>query len=250
MDSIASAWQTQPYRGMFSYTRTHQAELLLRVAHSALLDCVFDRLEHLTAGRRFEKAVDVACATGDWSRRCLQLADRVHGIDINPEFVRVAQERSEGNPRLSFAVEDMRDFDGFQGADLVFFAACLSCVDEAELRELLQRCVTQMKPGGIIYVRVTVVHPQREPHRGPIGHYRRKSFYDELFASFGLRTLSSEESNTLVAAELGRVALRIPRGGWGEQVMRTVARAGVEASSLRGKRHRFHNWILQLPRWT
>ena len=53
--------------------------------------------------------LDVACGTGEHARRLAAAHGfEVDGIDLNPDFVRIA---SEKNPRGRFTVADMVDFD-------------------------------------------------------------------------------------------------------------------------------------------
>ena len=59
--------------------------------------------------------LDVACGTGEHDR--FLMADyRVDGIDLNPEFIRIAKSK---NPSGNYSVEDMISFDLRKGYDVL-----------------------------------------------------------------------------------------------------------------------------------
>lgn len=102
--------------------------------------------------------LDVACGTGEHARHLTgEHGYRVDGIDVEPEFVRIAQQK---NPSGHFSRADMTDFELHTEYDAVL---CLfSSIGYARTLENVQRSLTRMREhlatGGVV-----IVEPWFEP---------------------------------------------------------------------------------------
>jgi SAM-dependent methyltransferase len=95
--------------------------------------------------------LDVACGTGEHARQLAALGFAVDGIDLDPEFVRLARAK---HPAGRFECADMRDFDLGRTYDAVLcmfssigYAKTLDGVAAA-----LARFRAHLAPGGLVIV--------------------------------------------------------------------------------------------------
>jgi SAM-dependent methyltransferase len=58
-----------------------------------------------------ERILDLACGTGVLALELARMGHQVHGIDISPEMIERAKDRSVDMPGVSFQVGDMRNFE-------------------------------------------------------------------------------------------------------------------------------------------
>ena len=118
--------------------------------YEAETDQLFDLLSHARPGLR--TVLDVACGTAEHARL---LAERhglsVDGIDLDPTFVRIAQQK---HPAGGFVVADMCDFDLGRRYDAVM---CLfSSIGYLRTIDRVTRAIARFRdhlaPGGTIVV--------------------------------------------------------------------------------------------------
>jgi SAM-dependent methyltransferase len=95
--------------------------------------------------------LDVACGTGEHGRWLAAAGFSVDGLDLNPEFVRIAREK---HPKGSFFEADMRDFRLprlYDGVVCLFssigYARTLEGVEST-----LRCCRAHLAPGGVLLV--------------------------------------------------------------------------------------------------
>jgi SAM-dependent methyltransferase len=62
-------------------------------------------LAHVPA--RCAQALDIGCGTGTFARLLAERADHVLGLDLSPQMIRLAQERSQQYPNVDFQVVDV-----------------------------------------------------------------------------------------------------------------------------------------------
>lgn len=112
--------------------------------------------------------LDVACGTGEHARHLVRDFD-VDGIDLQPEFIQVAQRKVASG---TFAVGDMRSFDLQKRYDVVqcLFSSIGYLTHPDEVISALRCFRNHLKPGGIILVEPwftpETYHPGR-PHMAP-----------------------------------------------------------------------------------
>lgn len=95
--------------------------------------------------------LDVGCGTGSHARSLIDLGFRVDGVDLEPEFVEIAQAKC---PEGSFVVGDMTALDLPDRYDVVtcLFSAIGYTRSEDALRAAVRSMVAHLNPGGVILV--------------------------------------------------------------------------------------------------
>lgn len=93
--------------------------------------------------------LDVACGSGRHAKILAQSGLRVDGLDFEPAFVRMAQER---NPAGCFVVGDMMSFEVSEPYDAVLclFGSIGYAADETELRAALGSFANALHSGGLL----------------------------------------------------------------------------------------------------
>jgi SAM-dependent methyltransferase len=57
------------------------------------------------------QSLEIGCGTGQFARLLAQRSDRVLALDLSPEMIRIANERSAGYPNIDFQVADVLTWD-------------------------------------------------------------------------------------------------------------------------------------------
>jgi SAM-dependent methyltransferase len=70
-------------------------------------------------GLKSARVLDLACGTGTLAIELAKLGHTVQGIDISPEMIEIARAKSAGFPRVSFDLQNMRDFQVKGKFDLI-----------------------------------------------------------------------------------------------------------------------------------
>jgi SAM-dependent methyltransferase len=105
-------------------------------------------LGHLPA--QCEAALEIGCGAGAFSRL---LAERFHyvlGLDLAPEMVRIAQERSKSYPNVEYQTADVLEW-GFpeEKFDCV---VSIATFHHLPLEVMLQKAKSALKPGGVLLI--------------------------------------------------------------------------------------------------
>lgn len=96
------------------------------------------------------RALDLGSGTGAFSRRLAARADHVLGIDLAPEMLRVARERSAGIPNLDFEERDFSEWDApRERFDAI---ASIATLHHLPLAPTLARMRDALRPGGLLLV--------------------------------------------------------------------------------------------------
>ncbi|NUQ99642.1 MAG: class I SAM-dependent methyltransferase [Streptomyces sp.] len=131
--------------------------------------------------RRFGRALDVGCGTGDLVRLLAGRAEEVRGVDSDPEIVGRARELTYGDRHadVTFSVADAPDGLPSGAYDVI---TCVAVLHHLPLAETLTRFRQQLAPGGTLVV---------------IGHARDETFVDHLlgFASIPLNAATGWVKN-------------------------------------------------------
>lgn len=103
------------------------------------------------------RVLDVACGTGMHAKSLAEAGLQVDGLDLEPEFVRIAQDR---NPEGRFRVGDMTSFEVDEPYDVVLclFGSIGHVVEEDRLRAAVRCMAAAVRPGGLL-----VLEPWFEP---------------------------------------------------------------------------------------
>ena len=102
-------------------------------------------------GRPEASVLDLACGTGILATALAQRGHRVRGIDLSPEMIRIARERAQALPTISFEVSDMRRIGSDEAYDLVTctYDSVNYLTDPADLRALFASVAGCLSRGGV-----------------------------------------------------------------------------------------------------
>ena len=97
-----------------------------------------------------ESSLDIGCGTGTFSRRLAQRSDRVLGIDLSPQMIQLACERSRQYPHIQFELADVIAKDlGQERFDCI---ASIATLHHLPFDEILSKAKRALKPNGTLLV--------------------------------------------------------------------------------------------------
>ncbi len=95
-------------------------------------------------------ALDLGCGTGEFARRLAAGSDHVLALDLSPEMVRVAVERSRASPNIEFCVADANAYEfPVEHFDCV---ASIATLHHLPFSPFLEKCKRALAPGGTLLV--------------------------------------------------------------------------------------------------
>ena len=98
--------------------------------------------------RPCREALEIGCGAGAFSHALAARADRVLGLDLSPEMIRVARAREPRRANLSFELADVTDWPfPRERFDCIASIATLHHLDP---RALLPRLRDALRPGGLL----------------------------------------------------------------------------------------------------
>ncbi len=118
-----------------------------------------DRWDHNSHYHRFllqhippdcTEALDIGCGTGGFARQLAARSEHVLAIDLSPEMVRVARERSRHIPNVEFRVADALAFE-FLDAQYDCIAS-IATLHHLPLEEMLCKMKRALRPNGVLLV--------------------------------------------------------------------------------------------------
>lgn len=136
---------------------------------SSVISKEFDRIALLTAGgdgwtqnnhyhdfllrqvpANCRRALEIGCGAGAFSRRLAGRAEQVTALDLSPEMIRIARERSREFKNIEFHVADAveRDFPD-EEFDCV---ATIATLHHLPMKQMLYKFRRALKPGGVLLV--------------------------------------------------------------------------------------------------
>ncbi|HEX8186876.1 MAG TPA: class I SAM-dependent methyltransferase [Pyrinomonadaceae bacterium] len=96
------------------------------------------------------EALDVGCGTGAFSRVLAKTSGRVLALDLSPNMIRLAAERSARFPNIDFEVADVLTLElPAEGFDCV---ATVATLHHLPIREVLPKLKRALRPGGVLLV--------------------------------------------------------------------------------------------------
>ena len=99
---------------------------------------------------RCENALEIGCGTGAFARQLAERCERVIGLDLSAEMIRVARSRSSQFENLEFQVADaMASTFPQSHFDFICSIATLHHLDQ---RELLPKLRDALRPRGVLVV--------------------------------------------------------------------------------------------------
>lgn len=113
-------------------------------------------LRHLPSNCR--DALEIGCGAGALARRLAQRSQNVLALDLSPEMIRIARERSIQFPNVEFELADVRDrVLPVESFDCI---ATIATLHHLPFREILLKMKAALKPGGVLLV-LDLFEPQR-----------------------------------------------------------------------------------------
>jgi SAM-dependent methyltransferase len=99
---------------------------------------------------RCTEALDIGCGTGAFTRLLAERADHVLGLDLSPQMIRLARERSRQHPNIDFQVADVTAWT-FPRAHFDCIASVATC-HHLPLEETLIEARDALKVGGTLLI--------------------------------------------------------------------------------------------------
>jgi ubiquinone/menaquinone biosynthesis C-methylase UbiE len=97
-----------------------------------------------------QKVLEIGCGTGTFSRHLSGRSRQVLAIDLSPEMIRVARERSLDHPNLEFQIADAETTDfSVERFDCIVSIATLH---HLPMKEMLAKMKAALKANGVLIV--------------------------------------------------------------------------------------------------
>jgi SAM-dependent methyltransferase len=97
-----------------------------------------------------ENVLDLGCGTGEFARLLAKRADHVMAIDLSPNSIAIAKQRSQQYPNIDFQVADILQWEfPVKKFDAI---ASIATLHHLSLADLLPRLRTSLKPGGKLII--------------------------------------------------------------------------------------------------
>jgi len=97
-----------------------------------------------------DRVLEIGCGTGTFARVLAARAQHVLAIDLSPEMIRLARERSTGISNLEFHLGDILDMA--LAAESFDCIASIATLHHLPYREMLLKMKPALKPGGVLLV--------------------------------------------------------------------------------------------------
>jgi SAM-dependent methyltransferase len=95
------------------------------------------------------ESLDIGCGTGTFARLLARRSQHVLGLDLSPEMVRIAQERSKDFPNIKYRVADVLEQFPAQRFDCI---ASIATLHHLPLDTVLGKMKAALNPGGVLLV--------------------------------------------------------------------------------------------------
>ena len=97
-----------------------------------------------------ERALEIGCGKGEFSRRLAATSQNVLAIDLSPEMIRIARANSGDVSNLEFQIADVMSYDlPPEHFDCI---ASIATLHHLPLREVLLKMKAALKPGGVLLI--------------------------------------------------------------------------------------------------
>lgn len=169
-------WERDP-DGLAGYLGPGQPTWL-NERYAALQRDVFERLLARVPGTSDgDRALDVGCGAGRWTRRLAARGYRAVGVDLQEGIIDANRRRF---PEIEWRALPLQDLPTDERYALVTSVGVLEMIPYEEQREVVERLVAALTPEGRVIVLAALTHPSANsyPHRA--------GEWAELFARAGL----------------------------------------------------------------
>ncbi len=182
-------------------------------------------LAFVPAGR-YERALEIGCSEGAFTRRLAALADDVLGLDIVPIALARAQVECADLPNVRFRLFDL-DTDALdERFDLIFCAEVLYYLRWTRLRPAARKIAGWLRPGGYLIAVHVKSDIAAEWQFGPKG----AEWTHRLFERPGMLRVHDQDEGAYILSLFQKVA-DVPGSRWQERV--EDLRGLVHPSSVR-----------------
>jgi SAM-dependent methyltransferase len=94
--------------------------------------------------------LEIGCGTGGFARRLAERSEHVLALDLSPEMIRIARERSVQFPNIEFQLVDVRDTPfNIASFDCI---ATVAALHHLPFAEMLLKMKAALKPGGVLLI--------------------------------------------------------------------------------------------------
>jgi ubiquinone/menaquinone biosynthesis C-methylase UbiE len=97
-----------------------------------------------------EAALEIGCGTGAFSRRLAQRADRVLALDLSPQMIRIAKERSADYSNIEYETGDAAIWEFPES-----YFDCITTIatlHHLSLEDMIPKMAHALKPGGMLLI--------------------------------------------------------------------------------------------------
>jgi ubiquinone/menaquinone biosynthesis C-methylase UbiE len=105
-------------------------------------------LKHISSP--LDEVLEIGGGAGEFSRRLAQKAKHVLALDLSPEMIRIAKERSKAQHNIDYQVADVLQWD-FPSARFDCIAS-IATLHHLPLEDMLLKMKQALKPGGTLLV--------------------------------------------------------------------------------------------------
>jgi ubiquinone/menaquinone biosynthesis C-methylase UbiE len=105
-------------------------------------------LKHIPT--RCENTLEIGCGTGKFARLLAERSEHVLALDLSPNMIRIARERSKGCPNIEFQVADVMTWEF--PTDHFDCIVCIATMHHLPLGEMLAKMKQALKAGGTLVI--------------------------------------------------------------------------------------------------
>ena len=96
------------------------------------------------------EALEIGCGTGTFARLLAKRSQHVLALDLSPEMIRLARERSAQFPNIDFQLADV--LDSPLPAEQFDCIASIATLHHLPLAQILSKMKAALKPGGVLLI--------------------------------------------------------------------------------------------------
>ncbi|HET6670521.1 MAG TPA: class I SAM-dependent methyltransferase [Pyrinomonadaceae bacterium] len=95
-------------------------------------------------------SLDIGCGTGSFARRLAERSEKVLALDLSPEMIRIARERSVQFSNVDFQLANVLDMPlDVESFDCI---ATIATIHHLPFAEMLLKMKAALKPGGVLLI--------------------------------------------------------------------------------------------------
>lgn len=241
-------WRDRAFEDVSSYTNSGAPLWLQRASQWLLRSAGVGLIRQATRPNHpIQRAVDVGCGVGEWTRAYAEFCRRVVGLDVNASFIDEARrrtERSDVDGSFEFRVSDGVDPQLLEHAGLIAFGSVFQYMKDERVKRTLQQSGDAQAPGDVVYLRTTVVSDGGDRRAGGGVWYRRPQMYRDWLQASGYAIEIEKHSAELIGVERLR---RIVPGLSAEDAARWISTLATPLDLLRSDDGglQFMNWMVR-----